>query len=237
MEDGSIKFLTNQFCIKCGHCISVCSEDAILYESTDKAIWFPEGKDSHSFVQYEHLLDLFKSKRSVRNYTKEIVEMDKIEKILEAIRYSPSGGNNRQWKFALISDPEKIERLSNKIVEKVSSANPRYGIGFKVKKKIGIEPVFFGAPQLLILYYPPMFPYLGYNTAIALTYGMLAAETLGIGTCWIGMAQRVLTDDEELRKYLGIDGNVAGVITLGYPKVKYFKFPPRGPLKVLGLKK
>ena len=78
---------------------------------------------------------------------------------------------------------------------------------------------------------------IGINSGIALTYGMLAAETLGLGSCWIGVAQGVLSSNDELKELIGIKGTVSGVISIGYPKVKYYRFPDRPSLKVKGLDK
>jgi len=85
----------------------------------------------------------------------------------------------------------------------------------------------------LILYYPPNSLSSGINSGIAFTYGMLAAESLGVGSCWIGVAQRLLAANEDLRNLFNIDGVVDGVITLGYPAIKYYRFPSCSPLKVL----
>jgi len=74
------------------------------------------------------------------------------------------------------------------------------------------------------------------NATIALTYGMLSAQTLGLGTCWIGLAHGVLTSNKEVReKIAGIHGNVWGVIIIGYPSQIYYRVPPRPDIKTMGL--
>jgi nitroreductase len=68
--------------------------------------------------------------------------------------------------------------------------------------------------------------------AIALTYGMLAAHTRGLGTCWIGAAIRALNNNKKIKELLGISRHmkIAGVLTLGYPAVTYHRVPPRKPV-------
>jgi len=232
MEDGSVKFLTNEYCIKCGHCVSACSEDAIIRSDMDDVEDFPTGKKIEEFVEYEDLMNLFRAKRSLRRYKKEKVDDDSLNKIFKAIRYAPSGGNSRMWKFTLVSDQKKIEILRERIIEEVSKVNHRYAKGYRVKKKLGMDPIFFDAPHLLILYYPPNSLPSGINTGIALTYGMLAAESIGVGSCWIGVAHRLLAANKDLRNMVGIDGIIGGVLTLGYPAIKYYRFPSRSPLKI-----
>ena len=70
------------------------------------------------------------------------------------------------------------------------------------------------------------------DAGIALTYGMLEAETLGLGTCWIGLLQGAIPLNKEILKILGIRGMVLGAFTLGYPAVKYCRTTPRQPLKI-----
>jgi len=73
------------------------------------------------------------------------------------------------------------------------------------------------------------------DAGIALTYGMLAAESLGLGTCWIGMLQGSVAMNRDILKLLGIKGYILGAFTLGFPAVKYRRTVPRAPLKITGL--
>ena len=73
------------------------------------------------------------------------------------------------------------------------------------------------------------------DAGIALTYGMLAAESLGLGTCWIGMLQGAIPMNRDILNILGIKGHVLGAFTLGFPAVKYRRTVPRPPLKINGL--
>ena len=63
---------------------------------------------------------------------------------------------------------------------------------------------------------------------------MLAAQSLGLGTCWIGFAQRRLQNLSKLRKHFNIPKgfNVRGVLILGDPAIQYQRGPPRRELRV-----
>ena len=99
-----------------------------------------------------------------------------------------------------------------------------------------MDPVFYKAPHVIIFYANTHSPSDYMNAAIAITYGMLCAETLGLGTCWIGLAFIVISANEDLRKKIAkIPGKILGVMTVGYPSVKYYRAPPRPPLRVKGL--
>ena len=75
----------------------------------------------------------------------------------------------------------------------------------------------------------------GDDTGTALTYGMLAAQSLGLGTCWIGNLQAAIDNNPDILGILGIKGHVFGTFTLGFPAVKFHRTPPRSRLDIKGL--
>ena len=72
------------------------------------------------------------------------------------------------------------------------------------------------------------------DAGIAFTYGMLAAQSLGLGTCWIGFAQEALHRKKRLRNHFGIPKGFKpwGVLALGEPAISYQRAPPRKPLRI-----
>lgn len=59
------------------------------------------------------ILDLLKKRCSIRNFKNTKIPEEVIEYIIEAGRLSPSGGNEQPWKFGIITDREKIEKISD----------------------------------------------------------------------------------------------------------------------------
>ncbi|MFX1573349.1 MAG: nitroreductase family protein [Promethearchaeota archaeon] len=242
-ENGEVNFNeTLEPCIICGHCIAICPEDAIITKDLDDVETF-QGIDSPGeIINYYNFYKLIRAKRSIRRYKSKKVAQELIEKVFKAMRYAPSAANARLWRYLIISDPEKIEELSNGIMK----AMYRY-LGYESEEealkslKSRGRNVFFNAPHLIILYYETvekistMIGFRGNDAGIALTYGMLAAETLGLGTCWIGGLQGAIPMNREIMNILGIKGYVLGAFTLGYPAVKYLRTTPRPPLKIKGL--
>ncbi len=229
-------------CNLCGHCIAVCPEDAILIEGIDDIVTFP-GIDSPEIItDYDTIFRLIRAKRSMRRYKNKIVPKESIEKIFEAMRYAPSARNERAWRYLIVSDPEKMKKVSDEII-KVNYLYMGFQSGeqaLQYFESIG-RSIFYNAPHLIILYYksieknPIMIGLKANDAGIALTYGMLAAESLGLGTCWIGMVQGAVSANREILKILGIRGFVLGAFTLGFPAVKYHRTVPRAPLKIKGL--
>ncbi len=58
------------------------------------------------------ILESIRERRTVRSFTEEPIEDEKIEKILEAGRWAPSGKNNQPWKFKVIRGEEEKNRIA-----------------------------------------------------------------------------------------------------------------------------
>ncbi|HUT82533.1 MAG TPA: nitroreductase family protein [Candidatus Bathyarchaeia archaeon] len=249
------------FCVKCGHCIAVCPTEAILYEEAEAPFNFEGTKKLENILPYEEMIKLLRLRRSMRVFKKEEIPKEKIEKVLEAMRYAPSASNRQNWRYTVIRDKNEITYLSNEIARFFKVArrllplkyliapflskgarrrvlNPKSKIQLDKalqRMKNGEDIVFFDAPCVILLSSREYTNGLAENDAgIALTYGMLAAQSLGLGTCWIGFAQRRLQNKIKLRKHFKIQKglNVHGVMIMGIPAVEYQRGPPRKDLKV-----
>ncbi|MFX1481170.1 MAG: nitroreductase family protein [Promethearchaeota archaeon] len=232
-DNQKLVIFDNIRCILCGHCIAVCPEKAILYsEMKGEALEYQEGCDLCELVSYETMTLLLRSKRSIRQYKEEKVSENKIKKVIKSMSYAPTGANMRFLKCLVISDKDKIKELSDSIMEALEYGEVRDRLIQRRDK--GIDPIFYKAPVVLILY--SRNPWDTRNSTIAMTYGMLAAQTLGLGSCWIGYAHGILIEHPQLcKKLTGIQTHVLGVITLGYPAVKYYRAPPRSLMEIRGL--
>jgi nitroreductase/Pyruvate/2-oxoacid:ferredoxin oxidoreductase delta subunit len=216
-------------CILCGHCIAVCPEDAILHEDMkDEVLNYKEGEDPSQLISYNAFHQFLRGKRSVRQYKQKNVPDGVIQKVIDSMRYAPTGANMRMVKCVIISNEEKIKNLSQLIASAHESDEIRERFNIMLEK--GVDPIFYNAPHVLIFYSKNPWDFI--NVSIIMTYGMLSAYTLGLGSCWIGFAQGVLLDNHEIRrKTTGIETYVLGVMTLGYPAVEYHRSPPRPPME------
>ena len=242
-EEGQVVFNDNSMpCNICGHCIAICPEEAIETKNLEDVETYSGIDSPENFVESGKLLKFLRAKRSIRRYKDKKVPKELIEKVFEAMRYAPSAGNGRAWRYLILSDLEKIQKLHDEIV-KVSYEYSGFESGeqaLEYYKSIG-RTLFYKAPHLIVLYYriveknSVMLGLRANDAGIALTYGMLEAESLGLGTCWIGMVQGAIPRNKEILNILGIKGMVLGAFTLGYPAVKYRRAVPRPPLKIKGL--
>lgn len=221
----------NNNCIKCGHCISVCPVDAVLYENMGEIRIFNGIEHPEILISDEQLYKFLQSIRSVRRYKKTKVPDDKLKIIVQAMHYAPTGANLQSEKITLISDPGRIKKLSDAILDAINK-DKRYALYFKKVidnqwERYDISPVFFDAPHVIIIHTKMPLKINYFNIANIISYGRLMAQSLGYGTCYIGQAQIASEIDPNIIKTAGVNGKILCALTLGYPDVKYLKIPPK----------
>jgi nitroreductase/NAD-dependent dihydropyrimidine dehydrogenase PreA subunit len=223
--------------------------------------WEFEGvSDPPSLCSYDTILKFLSSKRSVRHYTGEEIPKEMIETVLYAMRYAPTGHNLQANRYLVIRDPERKRRIveetakgfkrfktlirlrtllrpfiSGPMYEMLSGRGLMAGLDDLISKcRADEDPILHSAPVVVISYYPSLGPLSFIDPSISFTYGMLAAHALGLGTCWIGFAIQALWKNKRMKRYLGVPKGmtITGVMTLGYPAVRYVRVPPRNAAAV-----
>ena len=124
-----------------------------------------------------------KARRSVRRFMPEQLNNQELEQIIEAGLYAPSGHNQQSWNFTVIQNKEMILEINN--VAKDAAKNFPDEMIQKMANNDSLD-VFYGAPTVVIVS--------GNNNTMtpqadcgAATQNMLlAAESLGVGSCWNG---------------------------------------------------
>ncbi len=147
-------------------------------------------------------MDVFEAiskRRSIRNYKTTPVEEQKLEKILEAARIAPSAANRQEWKFIAVKDLETREKL----------VNAAHGQKFVGQAPITIVGCSTESERVM-----PCGQYAyTVDLSIAVSFMILEATELGLGTCWLGAY-----DEEAVKKVLDIPDEirVPAMFTLGY---------------------
>ena len=59
------------------------------------------------------MIDLIKTRRSIRSFLPKPVSDEDAIKILDAARFAPSGGNRQRWRFIYVNDPEVVRMIKN----------------------------------------------------------------------------------------------------------------------------
>jgi nitroreductase len=150
-------------------------------------------------LQGAQLLELIKTRRSVRKFTDQPVEQALIDDILEAARWAPSGANNQAWRFMVVRDPVLKERIAQ---------CTRYGA--VVRGAALLIPVF--------IHKPSMYHEVKDHQAVGacLQNMLLMIHGLGLGAVWLG---EILAQAEQVRQILGLGPEVElmAVVALGWP--------------------
>lgn len=147
-----------------------------------------------------NVFEAVNNRRSIRNYLDKTVEEEKIFKIIEAARLSPSAANYQPWSFVVVKDKTVKERLSEAYPREwlnkapvifVACVDPRSAW----RRKDGEE-------------------FWKVDAAIAVQNMVLVAYELGLGTCWI-----CAFDEEKVKAAIGIpeEIRVVAITPVGYP--------------------
>jgi nitroreductase len=183
------------------------------------------------------VLEAIKSRRAIRSYEDKPVPDSAIQTILEAATYAPSAINVQPWKFTLVTNKAEMKNLSDIAKPGLIRALPDVGdeglIGLKKRLSNPNYNIFYNAP-LLIFVSGVKSPYAVYDCSMAAQNMMLAAYTLGIGSCWIGTAVPT-ANDPKIKPSLGIpeDHDVHAAVIFGYPKGGFPKAPLKSPAQIL----
>lgn len=150
------------------------------------------------------MLDLLRKRRSVRRFTDQAVEEDKIELLIEAMLRSPSSKGRNPWEFIVVTDRQQLAKLA--------AAKPKGGTF------VGHAPM-----AIVICADPEKCDVWIEDCSIAAIILQLTALDLGLGSCWSQIRRRQHADgntaSDYLRKELGLPDQyeVSAIIGIGYP--------------------
>lgn len=136
-------------------------------------------------MQMNEVLKAIKSRRSIRKYRPEQIKQEELEMIIEAGIYAPSGHNTQPWHFTVIQDRKVIEHI-NDVSKKVMAT-----IEIEWIRDMGLNPdldITYRAPTLIIVSGKKDVPSSKIDCCAAVENMLIAAESLDIGSVWLGFA-------------------------------------------------
>jgi len=143
--------------------------------------------------------DLIQTRKSVRRYTSDPVEPEKLERVLEAARLAPSASNMQDWRFVVVQEEKTRRRLS------VAASGQAF---------VALAPVVVACcaedDGHIMRCGLPRYPV---DVAIAVDHMTLAATAEGLGTCWV-----CALDPTEVSRILSLPDafKVVALLTVGY---------------------
>lgn len=225
LKDGKVITKTTG-CIRCGHCYAICPVNAVTIVGMDK----DNGELANmADVDSEHLLQAMKSRRTIRQFKPDPVELEKLNMILEAGRFCPTGSNSQDVAYTILgSRQDEIEAAC------ISLARKGINVAGKVvelAKNMEIDDHFFfkGAPLVIVVSGKSKV-----NASLASSYMEIMAESLGLGVLYSGFFIAAASLSLKVRKLLELpDGHKPiTCMVIGYPKVKYRRVPGRNAAQV-----
>ncbi len=234
----------NKACLNCGHCIAICPQNAVIIDTYDMNE-VKEYNDENFIIKPETFLNSIKFRRSIRQFNNNSIEKEKIKKIIEAGRFTPTGGNRQPISYIVIQ--EKMIELTQKTIEvlydiacnfkedennPISSENKRYATMWKFmyrQYQRGKDPLFFNAPAMVIVLGDTRMsvnPVV--DGALAASNMEMMANTLNLGACYNGFFALAAQSDV-IRDFLYIPKNkkVITSLLIGYTDNKYLRTVPR----------
>lgn len=236
LEEG--KAAAGERCIGCGHCVAVCPKMAVSLPAWDMSD--VEEYEEESFViKPENYLHAVKFRRSIRSYKERPVPKEKLERILQAGRYTPTAANRQACRFYVVQKelsrwkelvwkelPDAIEALRESAPAMAARFTEFYNKHMANQKN---DSLFFGATAFLAVAADEIF-----DAGLAACNMENMAVSEGLGLLYSGYLTRIIEKSPVLREWLGVlEKPLACCMLLGYPAVHYKRTAPRKPADIV----
>ena len=239
-EDGlpQIAASVESTCNACGHCVAVCPKGSLSNRNSplEKS---PQIVDSFK-VTAEQVEQLLKGRRSARVFMNKPLPRETISRLIDVARYAPTGHNQQEVEWLVIDNKtelERVEEIGAEWLQWVIKNLPKMAAESNMEEKLARQKLHHdaflrGAPVLIVTHAGKgtMTSILGaIDSANALSFLDLAANSLGLATCWAGYVYIMANTFPPLQQALGLpEGRIAlGSVMLGYNKHKYHRIPVR----------
>lgn len=171
------------------------------------------------------VIESIKSRRSIRKYCSEQINDEELEMILESAIYAPSGGNDQPWHFTVIQNKELIDEMNRECKKAMVDVPVEWIAKMGKSKQLHI---FYNAPTVVVISGKEDATSPLPDCCAAIQNMLLAAETMDIGSCWIGLARFFFEKEENIEKLRIPKGYKPYYgVSLGYKSSENNKAPER----------
>ncbi len=143
------------------------------------------------------VLKVIKSRRSVRNFRAGQISQESLDLIIEAGIYAPTAHNQQPWHFTVIQNEEILQYINEKTREEMAKSDVPW------IQKTGSNPNFlvtYNAPTLIIVSGRTDGMAWGADCAAAIQNMLIAAESMDIGSVWLGLLRFFFEQEGETEK-------------------------------------
>lgn len=229
-------------CIHCGHCVAICPEMTIYPDHGTITPLQPHSVTPENFSR------LTAGLRSCRSYQSKEVSETILMQLIDNLKHAPSASNTRLLQVTVVNSPEKIQLLNNLTEEALIAlfslvTSPfiapfiklfspkldiqklnRYKKSFLKKRAENKSMICHHAPAALLFHGPvSKAGMLEADANIWATYTTLYAQTMGLGSCFIGFIVKAFGKNGKHNHHFGIPKahRIYAALVVGYPKVNY----------------
>lgn len=236
-------------CVRCGHCMAICSSKAAFVDGLDNDLGFHDLHDQP--VGYPDFLEFLRHRRSVRVFQDRPVSREVTAQIIDAISESPYGVGPDNVHFSFILDRSVLKRSLPLLSDSYKGLGKMFALApFRAMLKLTMpghayntldtfiiphikkgfyisatenDDILRNAPAMLLIHAPKDSGEHPTDSILYLTYAFLAMHSLGLGATIIGLVPPVVNRSKPLKKLYGIpDGNtVDAALIFGYPKYHF----------------
>lgn len=233
LEDG--KAVVGGPCMECGHCYAVCPTGAVTMEgyATDSVL---DCKADVPVANGDALLHTIKMRRSIRQFMNQAVEPEAFARIIEAGRFTPTGGNMQDVCYTVVQEnlPAFKDAIWEGFPTAVENAKKTMPEGHRMVRTLerllkehrdnpNEDGLFFNAPAVLIMTNGSML-----NAGLAASNVELMAHAVGLGVLYSGFIRLALANNPALCDKLGLKpAHICVCMLVGYPAVAYQRTAPR----------
>ena len=219
---------------------------------TSEEQWLPPGKYSTPV-----LVQLMASRRSCRCFTGQPVDRDMLEDLIKIGITAPSGTNSQAWTFTILPTRKAVTSFAEQIASYFGRLNTTaektmlrlflkligkgeldayyHGYYQKIKETLeewhatGKDRLFHGSTAAILVGSRPGASCPAEDALLATQNILLAAHSMGLGSCLIGYAVAAIKNDPSIQQSIGIpsEETIHAVIALGYPDEVYQRITGR----------
>lgn len=194
-------------CLRCQHCLAVCPVGAVTCHGVRAEACHSSGP----LPEPGPLLNLLRQRRSIRVWAPGDLSAAELAQLCEPLNWSPTGSNSRLLHFVVVARP-RLSAWQERVRRQLARPLLRFALRLclpRYRRYLdqiirGDDVIFRGAPYLLVAAVHDSATCPGDDPVIALSQFEIYAQTLGIGTCWCGLAVRLLQRSRHCRAELNL---------------------------------
>lgn len=249
------EILGREYCMSCGQCVIICPKSAINHVNYPEDRIHPIKPEIKASAG--QIIDLIRTRRSIRAFKNKKVPQSLIEKIIEAANFAPSAKNMQTNRYVVVQDKNTLKTISeitfNFMKEAINLFNnpdflssvdpdeakvflqikPAYDHIVKAYEN-GYDLILHNANALLFFHAEKGALSAEVNANLAFENATLMSSALGLGSFYAGYITGASNRTEFISKLLELpdDYQIQVVMAIGYPKYQFNSWMDKNPPKI-----